>query len=171
MTRRTTAITVLTAAALGGLIALSPLTGCQTGPAAAHLPWYSVVDIPAAAERVGTVDRTELLVAYYGSQMHDAWLTDLRRRHDAALETGEAELAAQLERQGRASQEHAHRQLAGEAGVEDILVKLDDILAAVAGEHDLDLIVESETLVGEDVQRLDVTQAVVERIAPARRES
>ena len=148
------------------------LSGCQmSNTPTTQAPWYTAAGLPAAADRVGTVKRTELLIAYYGSAVHDDYLQDLRQRHEAALAAGDTELAAECERQGNSSQEHAHRQLAGKEGVEDILLKIEDVLAAVMREHDLDMIVEAGSWGIGEAQLIDVTNAVVSGIPPRHRAS
>ncbi len=170
MQRRILTLLLVLAAAGSSLAGSAALTGCQARPAAAQLPWYSAAGVPAAARRVGTIDRTELLIAYYGSAQFDAHLQHLHAQHDAARAAGDATLAAQLERQGEQAQEHAHRQLAGKDSLDDILIKIEDLLARVCTERKLDLIVEAGTWTGADAQVIDVTQTVVEKI-PARRAS
>jgi hypothetical protein len=167
--RLTLGIVAATSLFAGAAITLS---GCQMhSPPATQAPWYTTAGLPAAADRVGTVDRTELLIAYYGSAMFDEYLQDLRQRHEAALAADNYELASQLEHQGESGQEHAHQQLAGKEGVEDILIKIEDVLAAVMREHNLDMIVEAGTWEVGEAQLIDVTEAIVSEIPPRQRAS
>lgn len=164
-------ITTLAAVTITLLVViLAGLAGCSSVPAGAAGDTV-LYDTDAQREgmtRVGTVDRTELLVAYYGSTVHDRVLRDLRARHAEAESAGDEQRARLLEAQGEAMQEHAHRQLVGDADLGNVIQALGDHLAHVAKEQGLDQIVERGRTTPSSVTRVDVTTEVAAYFTPAR---
>jgi hypothetical protein len=79
-----------------------------------------------ATFRIGTFQRTELMVAFHRSKQHDDVLKELIRQRDEARAAGQDARAKELDAQGAAMQERAHRQLAGEAPITNILTHLKD---------------------------------------------
>lgn len=125
--------------------------------------------MPQAAEpifRVGTFDRTDVLVAYYRSDIHARWLHELQRRRDAARAAGNAEQAREIEALGGESQEEAHRQLAGEAPLTNVIEHLQPHWPAIAADAQVALIVEKPLYTDDAVQIVDVTEQIVDRLSP-----
>ena len=118
--------------------------------------------------RVGTFDRIELLQAYYGSTIHDAVLEALIVERDAAREAGDEARVAEIEARGAASQELAHRQLAGEATLGNILPHLETTFPEIAQERNLVLIVEQPLWAGAEIESVDVTGDLTARFEPAK---
>ena len=77
--------------------------------------------LAGAQTKVGTLDRTKVLVAFYRST---TW--------KQTLQTGDRRTATRLERWGREQQELAHRQLAGKAPLDNILAVLQPRLQNLA---------------------------------------
>lgn len=131
--------------------------------------WYTTLSTPRTAERIGTVDRTDLLIAYYASAEWDAVLKEMRAERDEAEAAGDEARAEELNAKGQALQDVAHRQLAGRAPLTNILDSLDDVLPDVARRAGVEIIVEEGTWPNEDAQFVDVTEMLLEYIEPAKR--
>jgi hypothetical protein len=162
---------IRTVVILAALVVTSvSVVGCSAVPprAAGETVLYATGSTPGAMTRVGVVDRTALLVAYYGSARHDRALRDLRARHAAAKAAGHEQLAQMLEAQGEAMQERAHRQLTGDADLGNVIRALGDHLAHVAAEQGLDQIVERGRMTPSSAARVDVTTEVAAYFTPAR---
>lgn len=123
---------------------------------------------PQPTFRIGTFKRTELLVAYYGSTTHGNVMKELERERDRARSAGDEEKAEKLEAQGSASQEYAHKQLAGEAPLQNVLEHLQDAFPAIAKEAGVMLIVEQPLYRDPSVQETDITPWLVKRFESAR---
>ena len=121
--------------------------------------------------RIGTFRRVDLLVAYYGSTIHDHWLKELKAKYDQAKTAGDAKKAAELEAQGAASQEFAHQQLAGEAMLTNVLDHLKDAFPAVAQEASVQVIVEQPLYLAKGVEVVDVTDLLVKPFTPVKKQS
>ena len=116
--------------------------------------------------RVGVFRRTDLLVAFYKSAAWDQHLRDLIKQRDAAKAQGDEEEVKEIEQQGAESQEHAHRQLAGKAPLDNIFEHLTARLPAVAGEAGVSVIVEKPLCSTAGVELVDVTELLVDLLPP-----
>jgi uncharacterized protein with von Willebrand factor type A (vWA) domain len=136
---------------------LLPLEGCRTKtpPPASET---------ATTEKVGTYRRYDLLVAYYASDVVHQRLADMRQRRDAALAAGHTATAEALEREGEAMQEKAHRQLAGDEPLDNILADLKDAIPQVERELGVSRLVEDTTKLPKGVARVDATEALTKHL-------
>ncbi len=91
--------------------AMLPLAGCQHSNAAAlSQPWYVAPETAGESPtKVGVVKRLDLLTAYYRSTIHAAYIDDLTAKRDAAVQAGDAKLAAECEKLGASNQDIAHQ--------------------------------------------------------------
>lgn len=115
----------------------------------------------AATLRVGTFDSQSLVVGYYRSELHEKNLKAMRDEQAKAKAAGDKEKAQEIEYQGSASQDLAHKQLTGEARIDNILEALKERLPEVAKAANVDLIVEKPAYASERVEQVDVTDAIV----------
>jgi hypothetical protein len=122
----------------------------------------------AAKTRIGTFKRTEILVAWVRSATYVAPLRDLIRQQNEAKAKGDTQLVQSFEERGEAMQERAHRQLAGEETMPEILAALAPAMADVAKETGVAAI--AETLLhyeADSIEVVDVTAALAKRLTPA----
>jgi hypothetical protein len=126
----------------------------------------SVPDRGAKPVRVGTYHAPSLVVAWVRSAEHARELEGLVAARDAALKAGDTAKVAECERKGAESQDLAHRQLAGEAGIEDILAKLEGDFPEVMKEARVERIAAEGEVQGEKVEVVDVTDLLVARFHP-----
>ena len=120
----------------------------------------------AGTVRVGTYHPPSLVLAWYRSPDHAKDLDALVTARDAALKAGDSVKVAECEKQGAALQDLAHRQLAGEAGIEDILARLAGDMPAIAKEASVIRIAAEGDVLGDRVEFVDVTDRLVERFHP-----
>jgi len=120
-----------------------------------------------ASLRVGTFSRTDLVVAYYRSDVHDQWLKGLGEQRDKAKAAGNADEVQRIETLGGAAQELAHRQLAGEAALSNILESLQEKWPDIARESGVSVIVERPLYHDPSVELVDITKLLVAKFAPA----
>ena len=129
--------------------------GCETIP-----------DRSAKPMRVGTYHAPSLVIAWVRSAEHARELEALVAARDAAAKAGDLEKVAECERKGGEMQDLAHRQLAGEAGIEDILERLRGDYPAIMKQARVERIdAEGEDL-GDRFELVDVTELLVERFHP-----
>jgi hypothetical protein len=152
-------ILAFTVAALIAAVYASPSIGESPRDATASTP----------ALRVGVFDREALLVAYYHSQIHDQELGALQADLARAKEKGDAAAMKRIEAQGEAMQDLAHRQLAGEATLTNVLAPLRPHFADVASAMHVAMIIEEPLYRDANVEIVDVTAKLVEELPPVRR--
>lgn len=136
---------------------------------------YAEEDQPAApgattanVTRVGTFCTSDLVVAYYRSEAFDKRLQTLSAERDKAQAAGDEKKVAELESQGAAMQERAHKQLVGEAPITDILQHLAPSVPEVAKEAGVPVIAGQVIYRDPSVRPVDVTELLVKKLKPAR---
>jgi hypothetical protein len=82
--------------------------------------------------KVGTFDKPSIVVAYYRSEMWGSVLREKRAEQQKAKDAGDAKRVAELEKWGVSHQDLAHKQLAGEAPIDNIVEALKPHFAEVA---------------------------------------
>lgn len=147
-------------------IASGGLGGCSGPNRAGRTPLYEASPTVAGAP-VGVFDRTAVLVAYYGSTFNEAEISALVRQRDEAAARGDTARVKELEAQGAAHQEHAHRQLAGRAPLDNISETLRDELPALAQQAGVCRIVPSDAKPA-GAPTVDLTDRIVALLPPAR---
>lgn len=115
------------------LLCVAVLAACTGAPAA---PEVAYTDPAASSSRpVGTFDRRALVMAFYRSRQLHEHIADLRRQQDAARARNDQAEVARLESIGAGLQELGHRQLEGDAPLDNIFQAIgQDNLAALARE-------------------------------------
>ena len=116
--------------------------------------------------RIGTYHAPSLVIAWVRSAEHEQELDLLLAARDAALAAGDSAKAADCERRGAEGQDLAHRQLAGEADVLDILARLEEHLPAIRAEAGVERIAAEGEVLGDRVVRVDLTDLLTERFHP-----
>ena len=115
--------------------------------------------------RVGVFKRTDLLVAFYKSPAWLSHLTGLIQQREEAKARGDAEKVKEIEAQGAREQEHAHKQLVGEARLDNIMKHMKEQLPGIAREAGVSLIVERPLYSSADVELVDVTELLTESLS------
>ena len=139
--------------------------------------WYALTAVTALGDgdqqiaasqkvRIGTFQRAKLLVAFYQSDSWDKHLREMMVQRDAAKAAGDEEKAKKIESEGAASQEAAHKQLAGEANLDNIFAHLQPVLSEIAKKANVQLIVEKPLFNDSTVEVVDVTDLLTEQFPP-----
>ncbi|MHC4942721.1 MAG: hypothetical protein ACYTG7_06840 [Planctomycetota bacterium] len=123
-----------------------------------HQPAYITVKPEDGSGRIGTFRRVDLLIAFYRSELHDHWLTLLRSYHEIAKGLGDEKLVEGIEGAGWGSQEVAHKQLAGEAPLDNIFLCIDEKLPEVAAATGVYMIVEEGKEPDTGEEGVDITE-------------
>jgi hypothetical protein len=117
---------------------------------------------------VGTFDSRVIAVAYYNSAAHMSYVKDLKADHAEAEESGDTELAKELEAIGEASQELAQKQAFSTWPVDNILETIEGKIPEISKQAGVDLIVSKWNIVyqGAEVEFIDVTNDIVKLFNP-----
>lgn len=149
-----------TSLATAALLSLC-LSGCHgaqhTGTATATRAPTLMLSAEHADGDVGTVRRLDLMVAYYRSDRHGAFMQTITGAHARAAEQGDTDRAGRIEAFGAETQEIAHRQLAGDEPLYTVLLGVQDELRAVMSRHGLCRVVEA----GPGVEGIDITDELI----------
>jgi hypothetical protein len=121
---------------------------------------------PQSKNRIGTFRRAELLVAFYHSAIWDKELQSLKNQLEKAKAEGDQKRVQEVESQGSALQERAHKQLTGEAPLTNILPYLQSAWKKVAKEAGVSVIIEQPVFYDESVELIDVTTLLVKEFPP-----
>lgn len=116
--------------------------------------------------RIGTFQRAKLLVAFYQSDSWDKHLREMMIQRDSAKAAGDEEKVKKIESEGAASQEVAHKQLAGEANLDNIFTRFQPVLSEIAKKANVQLIVEKPLFNDSTVEVVDVTDLLIEQFPP-----
>jgi len=112
--------------------------------------------------RVGTFHKQSVVVAFYGSPLwadvNKAKVAEL----DAARKANDSGKVQELESWGTTHQELAHRQLAGEAPITNILEALSPGLPEIARRADVKLIAADLAFADPSVQAVDITDLLLD---------
>jgi hypothetical protein len=121
-----------------------------------------------AGVRVGVYDSRALAVAWVHSDLHEQELRALHEEHAQAKASGDRERVQDLEARGQAMQEAAHRQVFGNAPVEDVLEIMKDALPGIARDAGVDVIVRTWDVTWQDpaAQVVDITDRMVDWFHP-----
>jgi len=118
----------------------------------------------AQTPKVGTFDRASIVVAFYGSPLWAAELKAKQAEMQQARQANDQKKIDELQRWGRDGQELAHKQLAGEAGIDNILEMMKPMLAAVAAQAHVVSIAPEVPGADKTAATVDVTGLLLDRL-------
>lgn len=122
-----------------------------------------VMAAPARAQtRVGTFDRQSVVVAYYRSPQWAEILNARTAERDAARKSGDTKKVDELNAWGGAHQDLAHRQLAGEAPITNIVEALQPAFDEIAKSMHLDKILTEPPPAEVRFETVDVTGPIID---------
>lgn len=153
-------------AALAAVVAAGTMLGGCMWPRSAK-PEVAYAAPEQISPRVGQVDRVDLLVAFHKSKVHDDRLRAMIKERDEARVRGDNARVRELEREGKAMQDRAHRQLAGRAPLTNIIDAIRDKLPEVAREQRVDRI-DVVQKVKPSESSPDITKPVTALLPPAK---
>lgn len=124
--------------------------------------FLSVLPLAAQPVRIGTIHKPSVVVAWYNSQTWAETVRAKRAEQAAARGANDSARVDELEKWGRTHQELAHKQLAGDAPIDDILAALRPALPEVARKANVAAIVPDVEYAGPGVETVDVTGQILD---------
>jgi len=117
---------------------------------------------------VGTFDSRAIAIAYYRSDAHMSYVEGQKAEHAKAVESGDMERVKELEAEGEASQDLAHKQAFSTWPVDNILEIIKGKIPEIAKQADVDLIVSKWNIVYQQsgIEIIDVTDVMVKLLDP-----
>ena len=122
---------------------------------------FSAVSAIAQTTRMGTFDRQAIVVAFYSSPLWAATLKEKQSELDRARRANDSTKVNELSTWGEESQELAHKQLAGEAPISNIIEALQPAFQEIEKTDNLSAIVPAPA-VDLRVQAIDVTDKLLD---------
>jgi hypothetical protein len=116
----------------------------------------------AQPKRIGTFDKRSIVVGYYRSQLWADILKAKRAEMAAAKKANDTKKIEELAPWGGAQQELAHRQLAGEAPITNILEALAPAFPEIARKAQVASIAADPPPANAEVQTVDVTDLLLD---------
>lgn len=132
-------------------------------------PGTPPAEAPDTAPRIGVFDSRGVALAYGRSARDDGMLAkvaDIRRAHDEAAARGDTEEMQKLEGEAVAMQAEIHRQVFSGGPIDDILAMIKRDLPEIAATAGVDIIVNDVLHRDEDVELIDITEAMCAPFAP-----
>jgi len=125
---------------------------------------------PTNVVRVGTYDSRAIAIAFYRSPAFANWLADLKAKHEKAKAEGDQKRVAELEAEGKSSQQLAHERGFSTAPVDVILAHIKDQLPEIAKKAGVGPIVSKWDKAAlakyKSSDLVDVTMALVDAFRP-----
>jgi hypothetical protein len=157
MTHRLTRVIGFWSPAFIGLLLVGMGTPQMTGAPAV---------LVATGVRVGTFQRSSLIMAFYRSAFWSAKLSELMVQRNQAATKGDLATIDKVEGQIRAMQELAEKQLAGKEPIENILEQFKPMWAEIAREANVQLIIEDPLFQAPNTPLQDITPYLLKRFPP-----
>ncbi len=120
---------------------------------------------PPAKTRVGVYDSRAVALAYGRSPMFQAKANKLYADAKQAKAAGDKERLAQLEKEGPALQDRMHRQVFGDAPIDDVLESIKDALPEIQKKANVQKLA-PKAPADPGVEVVDVTPLLVEQFHP-----
>jgi hypothetical protein len=120
-----------------------------------------------AKTRIGTYESRAVGLAYGRSKVLNDRITALRAEAEKARQAGDEKRLAEFKKAGAASQDRLHRQVFGDAPIDDIMEIIKDALPAIQKQANVSKIVR-EAKAGPTVEIVDVTPLLVAHFNPTK---
>jgi hypothetical protein len=118
----------------------------------------------AQTVKVGTFDKTSIVVAFYGSPMWSAELKANEAEMQQAKAAGDQKKVAELSKWGKDQQKLAHKQMAGGTNIDNILQRMNPMFAAVAAQAHVATIIPQTPRATKNVTTIDVTNLLMDQL-------
>jgi hypothetical protein len=120
--------------------------------------------VAAQTMKVGTFDRTSIVVAFYDSPMWAAVLKEKQAEQDKAKATGDQKKVAELNKWGKTQQKLAHKQMAFNTPIDNILQTMKPMFAAVEAQAHVTTIMPEGARIDKKMATVDVTDMLMEQL-------
>ncbi|HUI38998.1 MAG TPA: hypothetical protein VLY22_00080 [Candidatus Nitrosotalea sp.] len=131
---------------------------------AAFVAVSAIPTLTAQTVKVGTFDRTSVAVAYYRSPQWTEVLKEKEIERQKAKQANNQERVKELEQWGGSAQELAHKQVAGEASIANIIEALRPTFPEVAAIAHVAMIVSGLEYTDGTVESVDVTDLLLDQL-------
>jgi len=118
----------------------------------------------AQTTKVGTFDRPSIVLAFYRSPMWSAVVQEKKTEMQQAKAANDQKKVDELNKWGGDSQELAHRQLAGEAPIDNILEMMRPMLATVEARAKVTNVVPEVPGADKTAATVDVTDLLLDQL-------
>jgi hypothetical protein len=118
----------------------------------------------AQTAKVGTFDRTSIVVAFYGSPMWSAELKAAQTEQDKAKAAGDQKKVAELNKWGQDQQKLAHKQMMDNTSIDNILETMKPMFAAVETQAQVTAIVPEGAKIDKSATKVDVTDLLMDQL-------
>jgi hypothetical protein len=135
-----------------------------TFTAAGLLSAIGAIPAPAQAIRVGTFHKPSVIVAFYSSPMWSEVLKAKKAEMQQAKAANDTKKAQDLDAWGGAQQDLAHRQLSGDAPIDNILEALAPMFPDIAKTAQVSLIAPDLPYASPAVQTVDLTDLLLDAL-------
>jgi hypothetical protein len=125
----------------------------------------AITPVFGQVKKVGVFDSASIVVAYYSSPQWAEVLRAKSAERDEAKRANDMKKVRELESWGGERQEMAHRQLAGEAPIANIVQAIQPALAEVARKAGVPAIVSDLAWADPSVERVDVTDLLLDALS------
>jgi hypothetical protein len=133
--------------------------------------WMGLVAAVVAAQcgmaqtaKVGTFDRTSIVMAFYDSPMWSAKIDAAMAERDKAKAAGDQKKVAELSKWGKDQQKLAHKQMMSNAPIDNILVTMKPMLTAVEAQAQVTTIVPEGARIEKSATKVDVTNLLMDEL-------
>jgi hypothetical protein len=137
-------------------------------------PGFAQDNGPKTRERIGVYDSRSIAVAFARSPAHEKELQHLMTEHRKAKEAGNLDKVAQLEAEGRARQEKAHKQAFSTEPVDDLLLNITNALPEIHKAAGVTIFISKWDEAGQrkyaGAEKVDVTLRLVDAFQPTERQ-
>ena len=131
---------------------------------AAIITATAVPCLTAQTVKVGTFNRTSLIVAFYSSPQWADVLKQKEIERQEAMKANDQEKVKEIEHWGGSAQEMAERQLAGATSIQNIVDLMRPIFPDIAAKAHVSMIVTGLAYADATVERVDVTDLLLDSL-------
>jgi len=118
----------------------------------------------AQTAKIGTFDRTSIVVAFYGSPMWSEKLKAVQAEQDKAKAAGDRKKVAELNKWGKDQQTLAHKQMAGSTNIDNIMETMKPMFTAVEAQAQVTTIVPEGARIDKSAAKADVTDLLMDQL-------
>jgi len=118
----------------------------------------------AQTAKIGTFDRTSIVMAFYGSSMWSAKLKTNEAEMQLAKLVGDQQKVARLYKWGKDQQKLAHKQMVGESPIDNIMEMMKPIFTVVEAQAQVTTIVPEGVRIDKTAEKVDVTDLLMDEL-------
>lgn len=137
--------------------------------ASAFIAVIAAPSLTAQTVKVGTFDKASVVVAFYRSPQWADVLNKKQIERQQAKQSNDQKKIEELDHWGESAQELAHKQLAGEAPIANVLDTLQPLFPEIAAKARVAIIVPDLVYADSTVERVDITDLLLDQLKADRK--